>query len=172
MSRIAFPLTLGLALSACATAPPTEVVGATAQLIDTAGRPAGTASLLVNDTGPRMQVQATGLTPGPHGIHIHEVGRCDGPDFTSAGPHWSPNAAQHGRLNPSGPHAGDLGNATADARGSLNATLTLPRGNDALGDLLDQESLAVMIHSGRDDERTDPGGDSGDRVVCGVLRQP
>lgn len=171
MRTALLPLGAALTLSACAALSSNEVTAASAALIDTNGRPAGTATLLVNDSGPRVMVEASGLTPGAHGVHIHSVGRCDPPDFTSAGPHWGPTGAEHGRLNPAGPHAGDLGNAMADATGKLSATLPLPRGNNALGDLLDKDSLAIMIHSGRDDERTDPGGDSGARMVCGVLRQ-
>lgn len=161
---------LSLAMAALGGCTTVEIGGSTigtASLIGSDGGPRGTASLMSRGTERVMQVELSGLTPGQHGLHIHGVGRCDLPDFKSAGPHWNPTDAQHGSLNPRGPHAGDLGNISVGADGRARTTVPLPLGAD---DLFDADGAAVMIHSGRDDLRTDPGGDSGDRVACGVLR--
>lgn len=164
---LATPLALAL-LAGCATVQNDGTTLATASVIGSDGAARGSASLMSQGAERAMMVQLSGLTPGEHGLHIHSVGRCDAPDFQSAGPHWSPAGAQHGSLNPAGPHAGDLGNVRVGADGRVTATVPLPRGD---GGLFDADGAAVMVHSGRDDLRTDPGGDSGDRVACGVLRQ-
>ncbi len=121
------------------------------------------------DTGGniRIDITATGMPQGVHGAHVHMVGRCDAPDFTTAGSHWNPDARQHGTQNPAGPHAGDAPNLTigADGRGSLS--VTLPGGSFA--GLLDADGSAFLIHANADDLRTDPSGNSGGRIACGVL---
>lgn len=162
----ALPLALA-ALGGCATVETGGSILGAATLIGSDGGPRGTASLMSRGTGQAMLVELSGLTPGQHGLHIHGVGRCDPPDFQSAGPHWNPSDAQHGSLNPRGPHAGDLGNTSVGRDGRARVTVPLPLGDDGL---FDADGAAVMVHSGRDDLRTDPGGDSGDRVACGVLR--
>ena len=163
-----------LLLSACATVPAAEGGSgtiATATLNGPQGAARGTASLVVRGDDMAVELVANGLTPGPHGVHLHTTGRCDGPAFGTAGGHWNPTGAEHGRLNPKGPHAGDLGNVTVAADGTVRATLPFAMGTYELDSLFDADGAALMIHGGRDDERTDPGGDSGDRVVCGVLRR-
>lgn len=157
------------ALSGCASlADPSEAF-ATGEVRSATGRTVGSAQIVGPAPGRELVIDVTGLSPGAHGVHLHGTGRCDTPDFTSAGSHWNPTGAEHGSLNPAGPHAGDLGNAVADASGRLRATLPLPPVAAGRA-LFDADGLAVVVHSGRDDERTDPGGDSGDRVACGVLR--
>jgi Cu-Zn family superoxide dismutase len=119
----------------------------------------------------RVELEAAGLRPGTYGAHIHAVGRCDPPGFESAGPHWNPGGRRHGSENPQGPHQGDLPNLEVDAEGRgliifavENASL---RGANPL---LDADGAAVVIHAGTDDYRTDPSGNSGARIACGVLR--
>lgn len=147
---------------------------ARAELRDREGRAVGMASLTGTERGVRIEVQVAGLTPGRHGFHIHETGRCDPPDFASAGAHFNPGAMHHGMENPMGPHGGDLPNLVADEAG--NATLTtlnpyLTLGTGAADDLLRAGGTAVMIHAGPDDYFTDPAGDSGARIVCGVIER-
>jgi Cu-Zn family superoxide dismutase len=121
----------------------------------------------------RVRVEAEGLAPGAYGAHIHTTGLCDAPAFAGAGPHWNPTAQQHGKDNPAGMHKGDLPNLLVgtDRRGSFEYTIpgaTLAgRGGAAL---LDDDGAAIVIHAGADDYRTDPSGNSGDRIACGVLR--
>ena len=100
-------------------------------------------------------------------MHIHQVGRCDGPGFESAGPHWNPTGRQHGRLNPAGRHAGDLGNLQVLADGSVSVEVAGPNAS-----VFDADGAALVIHAQKDDERTDPSGNSGARIACAVLRTP
>jgi Cu-Zn family superoxide dismutase len=120
--------------------------------------------------GVTLAIMVGGLAPGSYGAHIHAVGRCEGPAFTSAGPHWNPAMRQHGRLNPQGTHAGDLPNlvVAADGSGSLTAPVTAPL--DGEGGLFDADGAAVVVHAMADDERTDPTGNSGARILCAVLQ--
>ncbi|HEX8393440.1 MAG TPA: superoxide dismutase family protein [Longimicrobium sp.] len=144
----------------------------TVALRDAAGRTVGTALLRPGKNGVDVTLSVNGLPPGTHGVHFHETGRCDAPDFASAGGHFNPNQKQHGAQNPAGPHAGDLPNLTVDANqqgflsgtaagaalsGSNAASLRRPRGT------------ALVIHATADDLRTDPSGNSGARIACGVV---
>jgi Cu-Zn family superoxide dismutase len=120
----------------------------------------------------RVRIDAAGLAPGTYGVHLHAVGRCDPPAFASAGPHWNPTARHHGRDNPMGMHMGDLPNFVVGTGGRggfeyaiADATFAGP-GADAL---LDSDGAAVVIHAQADDYRTDPSGNSGARIACGVL---
>jgi Cu-Zn family superoxide dismutase len=117
---------------------------------------------------------------GEHGLHIHETGECTAPDFSSAGGHFNPTDAEHGLLQPDGPHAGDLPNIWIEADGSADYTvttnlITLEPGDGQrpaqMGDrsLFDSDGSAVVLHAGPDDYITDPAGDSGDRLACGVI---
>lgn len=144
---------------------------AQADLQDAQGKRVGRAVIRQSADGLSVRVRATGLTPGPHGIHIHAVGTCTAPDFASAGPHWNPEGHQHGRKNPNGAHAGDAPNIIADAKGRGNLTFSLADGVLTGGPqaLLDADGAAVVIHADPDDEMTDPSGKSGKRIVCGVL---
>ena len=126
--------------------------------------------------GAVFHISAQGLPPGTHGLHIHDVGLCEGPKFESAGPHWNPESKQHGLHNPQGPHRGDLPNVTVGEDGSLSATVTVEasnlRGSRAYGfanQIIDANGAALVIHAGPDDMRTDPSGNSGDRIACAVL---
>lgn len=141
---------------------------AEAKLATSAGVDAGTATIQQVDGGLRLIVSVQGIAPGPHGVHVHTLGACDAPDFTTAGGHWNPGAMQHGMQNPAGPHAGDAPNLVADANGRGRFETMLPAGAtwDAL---LDEDGAAIVIHAGPDDYRTDPSGNSGGRIACGVF---
>ncbi|MFC0215447.1 superoxide dismutase family protein [Paenibacillus chartarius] len=155
--------------AAAAPAPAEVTVG----LIDNQGRPVGQAQLKQLQHGVLIDVKATGLTPGLHGFHIHETGKCVLPDFKSAGAHFNPGAKKHGHDNPAGPHAGDIPNLVAEADGSAQAqfivtTVTLKK--NAPNSLLKAGGTALVIHAGVDDLATDPAGNAGDRIVCGVIQ--
>ncbi|TVV69996.1 superoxide dismutase family protein [Sphingomonas solaris] len=143
---------------------------ATATLTGPTGTVLGNATLTPVRNGIRLVVEGTGLTPGAHGVHIHAVGRCEAPDFTSAGPHWNPTGMKHGKDAPGGPHMGDVPNMMvgADGTGKLEATMpgTITGGASPL---LDADGAAVVIHAAADDYKTDPSGNSGGRVACGAV---
>ena len=144
---------------------------ARAELRDAAGRVVAQAEVREVDGGLRIVVDAAGVGPGVHGVHIHAVGRCDPPGFESAGPHWNPTGRQHGRENPQGAHLGDLPNLTigSGGRGRLEFTAAGAQLRGERG-ALDRDGAAVVIHATADDNRTDPSGNSGARIACGVLR--
>jgi superoxide dismutase, Cu-Zn family len=148
---------------------------AKAELRDAKGRSAGSAQFTQTGGMIRLELNATGLEPGPHGLHIHEVGKCEPPGFKSAGEHFNPHGKKHGGKNEAGAHAGDLPNLVASADGRATATLplaglSLDRGEK--NSLLDKNGSAIVIHAQSDDELSDPAGNSGDRVVCGVITAP
>jgi superoxide dismutase, Cu-Zn family len=172
-------LVLAGLLAACPPAPrgpegvPLPPPAASATLIDSTGARVGVATFSTIDGGAHLGVSVSGLTPGPHGIHIHEQGACTRPDFTSAGAHLDPDHRQHGLENPAGPHAGDLPNLLVEADGSADTIFAvspalLGRGE---GLLFRAGGTAVVVHAERDDQRTDPSGGSGARVACGVVER-
>jgi len=119
----------------------------------------------------RIVIEAHGLPAGAHAVHVHTVGKCDPPDFTSAGPHFNPTSKQHGALNPQGPHAGDLPNITiaADGTGRMETTTEQLSLASGVTSVFDADGSAVVIHANPDDFKTDPTGNSGARIACGVL---
>jgi superoxide dismutase, Cu-Zn family len=185
MSRIALlsAAAAALALAACATArdedhddaPPMQgpvVAGTSADARSPGGAILARANVEQAGDSLRVRVEAAGLGAGAYGAHIHATGRCDAPSFNSAGAHWNPTGVKHGKDNPAGMHKGDLPNLLvgADGRGSFeytipNATLS-GRGPNVL---LDADGAAIVIHASADDFRTDPSGNSGARIACGVL---
>jgi superoxide dismutase, Cu-Zn family len=142
---------------------------ATAAVQDAGGRQLGTITLTEGKDGISVSGEITGLPPGNHGFHVHAVGRCDPPGFESAGPHWNPGNRQHGTLNPNGPHAGDLGNLNVGPAGTVNVGGTTHGGT--LSALLDADGAALVVHEKADDYKTDPSGNSGNRIACGVIRR-
>lgn len=150
---------------------PVEEPTATANLVDTTGARAGVATFSDSAGTVQLAVSVTGLTPGRHGIHIHETGTCTPPDFESAGAHFNPESKEHGLENPQGPHAGDLPNLVVEEDGSADTTLTVPASAMAEGptSILGAQQRALVIHADPDDQRTNPSGNSGARVVCGVI---
>ena len=165
--------TATLLMAGCASS--TSMSGgkaARADLVDAAGKPSGSATIRESADGLWLDVSVKGVAPGAHGLHVHAVGKCDAPDFASAGGHWNPTAHQHGKKNPQGPHAGDAPNLIADAKGAGRLKTWLGAGMISGGatPLLDTDGAAVVLHADADDEMTDPSGKSGKRVLCGVLR--
>ena len=131
------------------------------------GTDAGRAVARETPDGIEVTVDVSGIAAGPHGAHVHTTGACEAPDFTSAGGHWNPTEKQHGLENPQGAHAGDMPNLTVGEDGSGTLTFTLLAGT--FEGLLDEDGAALVVHEGRDDLRTDPSGDSGGRIACGVF---
>jgi Cu-Zn family superoxide dismutase len=145
---------------------------ASARLIDATGAEVGWARLTEDAAGRlHLNVQVNGMTPGHHGIHLHAIGSCVTPAFTSAGGHHNPLGAQHGLDNPAGAHAGDLPNLDVNivGRGRLQATTDRATLTPGTLTLLDANGSAIIIHAAQDDQHTDPTGNSGTRVACGVI---
>ena len=140
-------------------------------LRDAEGRIVGGGVLLEESDGVRVLIDLKGFKPGVKAIHIHAVGRCDPPSFESAGPHFNPKNAQHGLVNPKGPHAGDLPNITVEANGQGHLEYTNSRVSveSGPGYLLGSNGTSMVVHEGPDDLLTDPAGNSGARVACGVI---
>lgn len=144
----------------------------TTPIINQQGQTIGEAVLTQVEKGVIVHVEATGLSQGWHGIHIHETGTCTAPDFKSAGAHFNPADNKHGFNAPNGYHNGDLPNILADQNGAIQAefftpNVTLAQGKD--NSLLKPGGTALVIHAMADDYTTDPSGNSGDRVACAVI---
>ena len=120
----------------------------------------------------RVRLEAMGMPRGTYAAHIHTTGVCAPPDFSSAGPHWNPTGQQHGRNNPAGMHKGDLPNLTVgtDGRGSFEYTIPGAWLRGGPSPMLDADGAAVVIHAQADDYRSDPAGNAGARMACGVFR--
>ena len=166
-------LALGLAVRV-------EAVGESARgtLVDGTGRTIGSAELAQTASGVAIRLRLDNVEvvkAGKHGFHIHAVGKCDGPDFASAGGHFNPTSKQHGAKNPQGAHAGDLENLVVAANtagpggtgwATTSALFTLSSGPTGI---FDADGAALVIHANEDDEATDPTGNSGGRIACAIL---
>jgi superoxide dismutase, Cu-Zn family len=144
-----------------------------ADIMDAQGRKVGTARITAAADGVSILVNVEKLPPGTHGIHIHTIGKCEGPAFTTAGGHFNPDMKKHGKDNPDGPHVGDLLNLEIGADGAGKATLhamgvTL---GDGPNSLFHDGGTAIVIHATADDYKTDPSGNSGARIACGVIEK-
>jgi len=151
-----------------------KVNTAEAHFIDSMGNPVGTALLTEQSSGGvRFHLTLNKLPPGFHGIHVHEKGDCTKPDFKSAGKHFNPEGKQHGAENPNGFHAGDLGNIEVGSDGTGNVEVTAPQLTlKATDDSLSRPGgTAIVIHAGRDDQKSDPSGNSGTPIACGVIEK-
>lgn len=145
---------------------------AKAVLVNSAGEEVGTARLEEADGGVRIALEVSHLSPGMHAFHIHAVGRCEPPDFASAGGHFNPAGKKHGLDNPEGHHAGDLPNIEVGADGTGKAEtvavgMTLSPGDHSL---FHPGGTSLVVHADPDDNRTDPAGNSGARIACGVIQ--
>lgn len=164
-----FTIAAAGALAGCAVvdlpvaAPPVSLINGSGQVI-------GTVAPSQTSGGVSLLISAAGVPHGLHGVHVHAVGRCHPPGFESAGAHWNPAARKHGFNDPQGPHAGDLPNVTASSSGVVRETVVLA--GTSLGQLADADGSALVIHAGADDYVTDPSGNSGARIACGVLAPP
>ena len=156
-----------LPLLAPACAPVEPAGGAPMALVNASGQSIGSVRAWQTAGGVTFRLDASGLPHGVHGVHVHSVGRCDPPEFTSAGGHWNPANRKHGMNNPAGPHAGDMPNVEVAANGVLGATITLPGAN--MAGLLDADGAALVLHAAADDYATDPSGNSGARIACAVI---
>lgn len=168
--------TIGITLllaAGCAAMLQPRTGTATAELQNAEGRVVGNATLTEVSGGVRILVEVRGLPSGDKAVHIHEVGQCDPPGFTSAGAHFNPTQRQHGLQNPLGPHAGDLPNIQVDGDGNgrletMTERVTLDSGPTSL---FDGDGSALVVHGAPDDFKTDPTGNSGARIACGVIRR-
>lgn len=148
-------------------------VQASTQLLGPNGELRGAATLSQTAVGTNVHAELAGLPPGSYAIHLHTTGKCEGPKFTSAGGHFNPTMTHHGKDNPLGPHLGDLPNVVV-GRGGTGAMDFTVIGLKLIGGtapLLDADGAAVIVHAGPDDYKTDPSGNSGDRIACGTLAE-
>jgi len=160
-------------LGGCAgrTAEAPAPLSAEAVLKDKDGKQVGVATLIQTNEGTRIAVTGYRLTAGKRGLHIHEAGVCQPPDFASAGGHFNPGGKKHGTQNPEGAHAGDLPNIDIGAAGDgtidvTSKAVTLSPGPTAL---LGGKGTSIVMHAMPDDDKTDPAGNSGARIACGVI---
>ncbi|MBU5593804.1 superoxide dismutase family protein [Amphibacillus sp. MSJ-3] len=137
------------------------------------GMQVATATLTEKDTdGVHIVLEGENLPPGEHGFHIHEVGECIPPDFESAGGHYNPTNSKHGFEHPEGPHAGDLENIVVNEDGTVYAELDAPMVSlkrDHENTLFTKAGTSLVIHANPDDYISQPSGNSGKRIACGVI---
>ncbi len=160
-----------LILSVAMLAAQNPATTAKADLADAQGKEVGKAEFTQTPDGVRIALTLSGLAPGQHAFHIHNVGKCEGPDFKSAGAHFNPYNKKHGLKNPEGPHAGDMENIEVGSDGTgtaeiANKQVTLAEGPNSL---FLEGGTAIVIHASPDDNVTDPAGNAGARIACGVI---
>lgn len=167
-AAFAAALSLGIAASSVA-----EAQTAKASLKDATGKDVGTVQLVQMPQGVLLKLALKGVAPGEHAFHIHAVGKCE-PPFTSAGGHFNPASKKHGMGSAEGSHAGDMPNLYVPANGELTADIannmvTLAKGQP--NSVFDADGSAIVIHARADDYKSDPAGNAGDRIACGVITE-
>jgi Cu-Zn family superoxide dismutase len=172
MKRIVLAVFVGgmvAALPVVAEAAP----AARATLRDAQGKEIGTAALTPGEGGVKIAVKVSGVSPGQHGFHVHAAGKCEGPDFKSAGGHFNPATREHGLENPKGAHAGDMPNLSVGPDGNGKGEF-LARGaslGEGSGSLFPEGGTSLVLHAAPDDMKTDPAGNAGARIACGVIER-
>jgi Cu-Zn family superoxide dismutase len=141
------------------------------ELLNSKGKTVGRATLTEQQGGVRISLEAWKLSPGPHGFHIHAVGRCNPPDFTSASSHFNPDGKKHGVKNSAGAHAGDLPNLVIgpDGTAAVEVMASQVTFRPGINSLFGRNGSALVIHANPDDDQTDPAGNAGARIACGVI---